>query len=213
MVTWTEAATRSTYDEVANTYADHFRGTEPEQPPELAMIEHFVRLLPPSPTVLDAGCGAGRMFPLLASTGGPIIGADLSPAMAARAHVDHPNIPVVAASMRALPFRPDCFDAYFSWYSTIHGPLHHVEAMVAEARRVLRVGGMALFAFQTGAEAKDVASGYRARGHEVQLMRWGRSLATMSSVLESADFTIVTSMTREAVGTERDGQAVILARV
>lgn len=37
-----EIAVRVAYDTVADTYADHFRATEPEMPVELAMVEHEV---------------------------------------------------------------------------------------------------------------------------------------------------------------------------
>ena len=66
---------RLAYDEVADTYADHFRSTEPELPVELAMIEHFASLLPGDRRVLDAGCGAGRMLPLLAALGCQVEGS------------------------------------------------------------------------------------------------------------------------------------------
>lgn len=54
---------RLAYDEVADTYADHFRSTEPELPVELAMIEHFASLLPGDRRVLDAGCGTLQCCP------------------------------------------------------------------------------------------------------------------------------------------------------
>ena len=64
-----EVATRSAYDVVADAYADHFRSTEPEQPIDLAMIDHFAGLLPQPRRVLDAGCGAARLMPYLAALG------------------------------------------------------------------------------------------------------------------------------------------------
>ena len=75
----------SAYDEVADSYADHFRSTEPEQPVELAVVAHFASLLPGRREVLDAGCGAGRMMPLLAGLGCAVTGMDLSPGMVRRA--------------------------------------------------------------------------------------------------------------------------------
>ena len=60
-----EQAVRAAYDEVADTYADRFRSTEPEQPVDLAMIEHFASLLHGEKRVVDAGCGAGRLLPML----------------------------------------------------------------------------------------------------------------------------------------------------
>ncbi len=70
---------RWAYDEVADTYADHFRSTEPELPAELGMIDHFAALLPGDRRVLDAGCVAGRMLPILAGLGCQVEGVDFSP--------------------------------------------------------------------------------------------------------------------------------------
>ena len=47
------------------------------------MVEHFVSLLPGERRVLDAGCGAGRMMPVLAAHGCRVEGVDLSPEMVA----------------------------------------------------------------------------------------------------------------------------------
>ncbi len=80
---------RLAYDEVADTYADQFRSTEPELPVELAMLEHFVSLLPGERRVLDAGCGAGRMLPVLAGLGCLVEGVDLSPELVRRCRPDH----------------------------------------------------------------------------------------------------------------------------
>ena len=88
-----EPAVRSAYDEVADTYADHFRSTEPELPVELAMVEHFASLLGGGRRVLDAGCGAGRMMPVLAQHGCRVEGVDLSPEMVRRSRRDHAAYP------------------------------------------------------------------------------------------------------------------------
>lgn len=73
-----ETLTRTAYDAVADTYADRFTATEPEQPVDLAMIDHFAGLLTEPRRVLDAGCGAGRLLPYLAAQGCRPQGVDLS---------------------------------------------------------------------------------------------------------------------------------------
>ena len=89
-----EALTRTSYNVVADVYADHFRTTEGEQPIDLATIDHFVALLHEPRVVLDAGCGAGRMLPYLAGRGCHAEGIDLSPNMVRRARADHPDFTV-----------------------------------------------------------------------------------------------------------------------
>src|SRR5690348_12567432 len=117
-----ELAVRLAYDEVADTYADHFRATEPEMPVELAMVQHFTTLLSGERRVLDAGCGAGRMMPHLAALGCRVEGVDLSPEMIRRSRRDHSSFPAQVASLTDLPFKDESFEGVFLWYSTIHSP-------------------------------------------------------------------------------------------
>jgi ubiquinone/menaquinone biosynthesis C-methylase UbiE len=105
-----EQAVRAAYDEVADTYADRFRSTEPEQPVDLAMIEHFASLLHGEKRVVDAGCGAGRLLPMLSRLAGRVVGVDLSPGMIRRARLDHPTCPATVASLTRLPFDDASFD-------------------------------------------------------------------------------------------------------
>jgi SAM-dependent methyltransferase len=99
-----ETAVRAAYDAVADTYADHFRSTEPELPIDVAMVEHFTSLLDVTRKVLDVGCGAGRMMPLLADLGCAVEGVDLSPEMIRRCQTDHSDFPSRVGSLTALPF-------------------------------------------------------------------------------------------------------------
>ena len=206
-----EHVVRVAYDEVANTYADRFRTTEPELPLELAMVEHFASVLSGSRRVLDAGCGAGRMLPLLAELGCVAEGVDLSPEMVRRARADHPEFATQVASITDLPFEDSSFDGVFSWYSTIHGDDEALATAVSEFRRVLRPGGLVLVAFQSGSGVQDVSEAYRRQGHDVVLVRYRRTLDQVSDALGSAGFSEMARLERQAAAHERDGQAVVVA--
>jgi SAM-dependent methyltransferase len=85
-------------------------------------------------TILDVGCGEGRLAALL-DRGVAWIGIDSSRAQLAA----NPYRPLVLADMRALPFRDGVFDAVTHLWC-----LYHIEeplAAIREARRVLRAGG------------------------------------------------------------------------
>ena len=205
---------RSTYDTVAADYAARFPGTEPEQAVDLAMVEYFVSVLPgEAKRVLDAGCGTGRMCRYLADRGCHVRGVDLSPGMIAIAHRDHPDIDTRVASVTELPFPDDEFDGLFFWYSIIHVPDADLPAAFREARRVLRRNGVILVAFQTGDGARDVAAGYRKLGHDVTLTRFHRWPDHVGRFLEDAHFAEIARLVREPLAGERDGQAVLVARV
>ncbi len=203
---------RLAYDEVADTYADHFRSTEPELPLELAMIEHFASLLPGDRRVLDAGCGAGRMLPLLAGLGCRVEGVDLSPRMIRRSRHDHGSFPSQVASIADLPFPDGSFDGVFSWYSTIHSPDTDLPRIVSETSRVLRPSGLFLVAFQSGRGIQDVSDNYRRRGHHVVLHRYKRTPDEIGHAIASAGMTEIARLERAASSNERDSQAVLIAQ-
>ena len=203
---------RLAYDEVADTYADHFRATEPEMTVELAMVEHFTALLSGERRVLDAGCGAGRMMPQLAALGCVVEGVDLSPEMIRRSRRDHNSFPAQVASLTDLPFKDESFDGVFLWYSTIHSPDPDLPQIMSEVRRVLRPNGLALVAFQSGRGVQDVSENYRRRGHDITLHRYNRTPEQIARALGSVGMTEVARLARAAAAHERDAQAVLIAR-
>jgi SAM-dependent methyltransferase len=90
----------------------------------------------PEGRVLDLGCGVGHSWRELEPR--ETVGVDLDPAVLAGQGRE-----TVAADMRALPFAAGSFDAVLSVQSIEHVP--DPERVVAEARRVLRPGGTAVF--------------------------------------------------------------------
>lgn len=207
-------AVSSAYDVLAPGYAAQFRSTEPEQPIDLAMIDHFVGQLGEAPDVLDAGCGTGRMARYLSDRGCQVSGVDLSPGMVRMARRDHPDIPTQVGTITELPFADGSFGGLFFWYSIIHLADAAVPTVFEEARRVLRPGGHLLVAFQTGAGERDVAEGLRRGGYDVSLTRYHRSPDDVATALRSAGFDIRARLVRSPAGDhEREGQAVLVARL
>ena len=208
-----EGDVRAAYDEVADSYADHYRSTEPEQPIELAMIEHFASLLPGERRVLDAGCGAGRMLPVLAGLNCRVEGVDLSAGMVRRAQLDHPAFTTRIASLTQLPYPDGSFDGYFSWYSTIHSPDDVLPQILVEASRVLRPGGVLIAAFQSGRGTRDVSTAYRRHGHDITLERYNRTPDHLAAVMAEAGLQEAARLERRPAGAhERDSQTVLIVK-
>lgn len=86
--------------------------------------------------VLDLGCGKGRFARPLADAGALVYGIDLSAAMLAEAA----GIGRVLGSARRLPFAAASFDAVIAVEVFEH--LDAIDDVLAEARRVLRPGGI-----------------------------------------------------------------------
>lgn len=200
------------YDRGADVYADAFRSTEAEQSVDLAMIELFATMLGESARVLDAGCGAGRLLPVLARFGCRPEGIDLSERMIARARRDHPGYPVTAGSLTEVPYPDDSVDGVLAWYSLIHAPDDAIPAIADEFHRVLPVGGLILLAFQTGSGIRDMAPAFAARGVEMTLTRRLRTVDEIARRFTVAAFTEVARLDRCPVGAERDGQGVWIGR-
>lgn len=97
-------------------------------------------------TILDCGCGYGRIMRDLVHLGYlGAVGTDFSAAMLARCAATNPELVsrLVQADGRSLPFRDTCFDAVIVFTLLTSMP-HDSEqrALMREIRRVLRRGGV-----------------------------------------------------------------------
>lgn len=205
---------RHAYDTVAEDYATHLPDTRAEAPLDLAMVDAFAEAVRSGghARVLDAGCGAGRMSRYLAERGCLVEGVDLSPGMIAMARRDHGDLTFSVGSLSELPYADGQFAGVVLWYSIIHTPPAGQARIFAEATRVLRPGGHLLVGFQAGEGTRDVSAAYRRFGHEIQLERHLYTADHVASQIDAAGLREVCRLVRRAQGTERDDQAVLLAR-
>lgn len=107
------------------------------------------------PTILDVGCGRGRSFPLLAQRFNPdtLIGVDVDQkllAIAAREMVESKlRVSLVHGTSCSLPVETESVDMIFC-HQTFHHLVDH-DAAIADFHRVLKPGGLLLFAESTAA--------------------------------------------------------------
>jgi SAM-dependent methyltransferase len=92
-------------------------------------------------TVLEVGCGAGRLLAWLAREGAWPFGLDPDPAQLARARAEAPDVPLVAGVGEALPFASGRINLVLFFNSLHHVPLAQQWQALAEAARVLGRGG------------------------------------------------------------------------
>jgi SAM-dependent methyltransferase len=103
----------------------------------------FERFAPPGARMLEGGCGQGQYVAFYADQGVHAIGVDFAQTTLRRLRAHRPDLPLCAADVQCLPFRASVFDVYYSGGVVEHfeqGP----ERALAEARRVLRPGGVLL---------------------------------------------------------------------
>jgi ubiquinone/menaquinone biosynthesis C-methylase UbiE len=134
---------RQWYDEVAQAFVSRYRGKEGEY---FKLFEEDVaeELVPDSPSILDLGCGHGRLAGRLIHRGkGLIVGVDLSLEMLKQAHVH--EFPRIQANAVDLCFKDESFDTVVSM-----GMFEYLEdptPFLIEINRILKIDGALVFTF------------------------------------------------------------------
>lgn len=137
------------YDFWADPYTELFGEVDALAPEDRALILRWARSR--TGPLLDAGCGPGTWTRFLAQRRpAPVIGLDLSARFLAIARAREPASLVVRGSLGSLPFPTGSLDGVLAWYSLIHTPPTQLDVVLAELRRVLRVGGSLLVGFVDG---------------------------------------------------------------
>ena len=144
------------YDKNGEEYADSMYTVAP-----IDKIERFLKILPPDPLVLDAGCGAGRDSKIFYEKGAKVIGIDISEGLLAEARKRNPDIEFIYGDFRKLPFSEKMFDGVWSHASLVHfETIEDVRESLAEFHRVLKNKGK-IFIYvkmQTGKEKTAIVA-------------------------------------------------------
>jgi ubiquinone/menaquinone biosynthesis C-methylase UbiE len=93
-------------------------------------------------TILDVGCGEGRMAGEIAAAGAHATGVDPNPSALERARALVPAATFVRAGAEALPFRSASFDVVVVVNALHHVPTDLMDLALAEVSRVLRPEGI-----------------------------------------------------------------------
>jgi tRNA (mo5U34)-methyltransferase len=130
-----------------------------------------------SASVLEIGCGIGRLLAPLSARVAEAHGVDVSPAMVARARefcADRPNVSLAATDGTLAGVADDSVDFVFSFLVFQHVPdAETIERYLRESKRVLAPGG--LVRFQVDGRWRllgtpDTYDGVKLRGPEVRRM-------------------------------------------
>jgi len=136
--------------------------------------------VPPGGSIVELGCGTGRILRPLAGLGHPVVGVDESPAMLA--HLD--DLPSVCAPIEGLDLGRT-FDAVLLASTMINSPPALRRAFLATCRRHVGAAGVVVFQqhapdwFDTAAESDVERDGIRYILRDVE-----RSPGTVRAVAE-----------------------------
>ena len=103
----------------------------------------FRERLPKDGRILENGCGLCRYVVALRAEGYDVVGVDFVHEALRRAAAASPDLPLVTGDGLALPFASNSFDAVVS-VGVIEHFMEGPAALLREARRVLRDGGLLL---------------------------------------------------------------------
>lgn len=144
---------RSSYDRVAEDYAEHFQDELSRKPFDRKMLDLLAEKVDGSGIICDMGCGPGQAARYLHERGAQACGVDLSAAMVERARELNPGIQFRQGDMLALAdVADDSYGGVAAFYSIIHVPRASLIQALRELRRVLRPGGDLLLTFHIGRE-------------------------------------------------------------
>lgn len=143
----------SSYDRVAEAYAEHFRDEMEKKPFDRKMLDWLAEKVGAAGTICDMGCGPGQVARYLYEHGARACGVDLSPGMVERARSLNPDIPFRQGDMLSLAdIAESSYGGVAAFYSIIHIPRPGLNQALGELKRVLCPGGILLLTFHIGRE-------------------------------------------------------------
>ena len=131
------AAVVAAYDAEAATYGDH------EYPSDLQQewVARVLRRIPPGGVVLDAPCGTGKYFPLVAAAGHRVAGVDQSAGMLARAQARGIAFSLEQLALQDMSYERE-FDAVITVDAMENIPPEDWPLVLANLHQAARPGGL-----------------------------------------------------------------------
>lgn len=130
------AAVEASYDSEAPTYDEDPYPVETQR----RFVERLVATCPPDGIVLDAPCGTGQYFGLVAAAGRRVVGIDQSAGMLAQARARDIAVALDLVGLQELAFDGD-FDAAMTVDAMENVFPEDWPAVLANLRRAVRPGG------------------------------------------------------------------------
>lgn len=146
----TDDEIQSSYDRVAQSYAEEYFNELARKPFDREVLDRFVESLRDQGEVCEIGCGPGQIARYLKDRGVNMRGIDLSAEMVRCASRLNPDISFVPGDMLALDLPRDSLAGIVSFYAVIHLKREDVTRALQEMGRAMRPGGRLLVSFHGG---------------------------------------------------------------
>jgi cyclopropane fatty-acyl-phospholipid synthase-like methyltransferase len=130
------AVTVAVYDAEASTYEEHEYPVEAQR----RFVARLLETCPPGGIVLDAPCGTGKYFPLVAAAGRRVAGIDQSAGMLAEAHAKGIAVSLEQVGLQEILFER-AFDAVMTIDAMENVPPEEWPTVLANLHRAVRPGG------------------------------------------------------------------------
>ena len=134
------------YNDIAQEFADDWNQNDSLLP----LLKRFTALLPPSPRVLDLGCGAGYESMRLKSLGAEVVGVDYSEEPIRIAREKNPDIRFEIMDFRQLIPALGRFDGIIAVASLIHINDEELAQVFGNMKKVLSDDGYILIILVDG---------------------------------------------------------------
>ncbi len=109
----------------------------------LGELKRFIKLIPPSGQVLDAGCGVGKpTSEFLTKKGFTVVGVDISKRMIELAQANVPEAQFLQKNILELDFPNESFDGIICVYTLWHIPRANHFSIIFNFHRMLKKEGI-----------------------------------------------------------------------
>jgi SAM-dependent methyltransferase len=149
---------RSSYDAVAQRYAEEIGDELLGKPIDRALYGCLAELVSPDGLVADVGCGPGHVTRYLADLGLTVLGVDASPGMVEMARRRYPALRFVVGTFAVLPAGDGEWSGAVAAYALIHLDRDGRRAAAVELARAIAAGGWLLAAFHVSAAGQPTGS-------------------------------------------------------
>ncbi|KAL1870786.1 hypothetical protein VTK73DRAFT_2510 [Phialemonium thermophilum] len=181
------------YDHISEWY---LKWVESQKSPRERYTKRLLEQLPPSPSILELGCGPGvPVLKYLLDQGAQVVANDISTKQVEMAKARCPEARLIAGDMTTLTFQPGSFDGAISFYTLFHLPRSKLRDMLVKIHGWLKPGGIFVFNLATVDEEEIHGemlgygmfwSSYDAEGNQALLRDVGFDLLQVE-VLQAGD--------------------------